>query len=214
MKAIAALAALALSAGSLTAQTKDCEPVADRAGRTLGCFISHRLPLGPLPRDTALYWYVDSLPDSSTYVPTAARTVVVHSLDATWLFTIAAKGAPSVAGRRVAVIGPMPLVQADSFTATYMEGVFQPGMESPVHRHPGAEAWYTLNGAQCLETPTGRMIQRAGEGGAIVTGGQPMRLRGIGTGVRRSLVLILQDASKPRQTHADDWTPKDLCRNL
>jgi hypothetical protein len=38
-----------------------------------------------------------------------------------------------------------------------------------------------------------------------------MRLTGTGHGVRRSLVLILQDASKPRSAPADDWTPKGLC---
>lgn len=33
-----------------------------------------------------------------------------------------------------------------------------------------------------------------------------------GTGVRRSLVLILQDAAKPRSVLATDWTPAGLCR--
>jgi quercetin dioxygenase-like cupin family protein len=206
---------LALSGTTLLAQTRDCEPVADRAGRTLGCFITLRQELGRLPRDTALFWFIDSLPDSSTYAPPShTRSAVVHSLGATWLFTLAAQGTPSVAGRRVKAIGPLPLVTADSFAAVYMEGVFQPGMESPVHRHPGPEAWYTVEGAQCLETPQGRLVQRAGDGGVIVPGGDPMRLTGVGTSIRRSLVLILQDATKPRNTHATDWTPRDLCHNL
>jgi hypothetical protein len=38
-----------------------------------------------------------------------------------------------------------------------------------------------------------------------------MMLTGTGTSVRRSLVLILQDASKPRSTLATDWTPTGLC---
>ena len=45
----------------------------------------------------------------------------------------------------------------------------------------------------------------------MVRGGLPMRLTGVGTGIRRSVVLILQDASKPRSTPAPDWTPKGLC---
>jgi hypothetical protein len=36
----------------------------------------------------------------------------------------------------------------------------------------------------------------------MVRGGLPMRLTGIGTGVRRSLVLTLQDAAQPRSTAA------------
>ena len=39
-----------------------------------------------------------------------------------------------------------------------------------------------------------------------------MMLTGTGTGPRRSLVLILQDASKPWLMLAPDWTPKDLCK--
>jgi quercetin dioxygenase-like cupin family protein len=208
------LLALTVSASlsrSAAGQTKDCEPVADRAGRTLGCFVTARIELGRLPRDTALYWYIDSLPPGAA--PTLApRAAIVQSLGIRWLFTLAPGQATIAGGRRVAVIGPLPLVAADSFAAVYMEGVFEPGMESPIHRHPGVEAWYTLEGEQCLETPGGKLVQRAGDPGVMVPGGDPMRLTGTGRGIRRSLVLILQDATRPRNTHAADWTPKGLCR--
>jgi quercetin dioxygenase-like cupin family protein len=93
-----------------------------------------------------------------------------------------------------------------------MEGVFQPGMHSPVHRHPGVEVWHTLQGEQCLETPHGKLVQRAGDPPLIVPGGVPMILTGTGRGVRRSLVLILEDATKPRSVLAPDWTPLGRCR--
>lgn len=206
------LATLCYLAPAVAAQTKDCEPVADRAGRALGCFITARTELGRLPRDSALYWYIDSLSGQATpTIAAGSRATIVQSLGLRWLFTIAPKGTSTAGGQRVAVIGPLPLVAADSFAAVYMEGVFQPGMETRVHRHPGVEAWYTIEGAQCLETPKGTTVQRAGDPGAMVLGGEPMRLTGIGTGIRRSLVLILQDATQPRNTHATDWTPKDLC---
>lgn len=56
------------------------------------------------------------------------------------------------------------------------------------------------------------MDQRAGDPGLFVADGLPMRLTGTGTGIRRSLVLILQDSTKPRSTPAPDWTPRGLCR--
>ncbi|MEA2724270.1 MAG: hypothetical protein QOH59_2041, partial [Gemmatimonadales bacterium] len=133
-------------------------------------------------------------------------------LDRIWLFTIAEPGWRPASGKRIAFAGPLPLVAADSFAAVYMEGVFRPGMRSPVHRHAGVEAWYTLEGEQCLETPEGKLVQRAEAPGVMVRGGLPMILTGTGTGVRRSLVLILQDATKPRSMLATDWTPKGLCR--
>jgi hypothetical protein len=94
-----------------------------------------------------------------------------------------------------------------------MEGIFEPGMHSMVHRHPGVEAWYTLEGAMCLETPEGKLEQRAGGPGVLMRGDVPMMLTGTGTGVRRSVVLILQDATKPRSTPVSDWTPRHLCRS-
>ena len=189
-----------------------CEPVAARAGQTFGCFITAHVPLGPLPRDTALFWAIDSVPSGvNPALGPSARASLVTSLDRRWVFSIVSKGADRPTATRVATIGPLPLVAADSFVAVYMEGVFQPGMETRVHRHPGVEAWYTLEGEQCLETPAGKLVQRAGDPGVFVPGGPPMRLTGTGVGVRRSLVLILHDATKPRQTIAEDWVPKGLC---
>jgi hypothetical protein len=197
-----------------TAQTT-CEPVADRGDRTLGCFITARQELGALPRDSTLYWHITSYPTLEAATRAAAkapRSTAVSSLGRQWLFTVANAQWRPAGGRRVAQIGPLPLVDAQSFAAVYMEGVFQPGMHSVVHRHPGVEAWYTQDGAQCLETPEGHFVQRAGGPGVLVRGGLPMQLTGVGTGIRRSLVLILQDATQPRSTPATDWTPKGLCR--
>jgi quercetin dioxygenase-like cupin family protein len=53
------------------------------------------------------------------------------------------------------VIGPL-VVQTDAeYTARYLETVIPAGMqkEGGGHRHPGPEAWYVLEGGQCLETP-------------------------------------------------------------
>jgi quercetin dioxygenase-like cupin family protein len=213
---VPAVSAILLLAGErLHAQAGvTCEPVADRGSRLLGCYITARQSLGALPTDTALYWHLDSFP--SLAAAEAARTdrgTAVTSLGTAWLFTIADSGWRAHAGHRVAVIGPLTLVQADSFAAVYMEGIFQPGMSTRVHRHPGVEAWYTLAGAQCLETPRGKIVQRAGDPGMMVPGGDPMMLVGIGDTIRRSLVLILQDAGKPRQMLAPDWTPRGLCQN-
>jgi quercetin dioxygenase-like cupin family protein len=171
-----------------------------------------REELGRLPATPKLYWHLDKYPTrAAAEHARASRSTVVESLGSTWLFTIAPAEFRPSSGKRVARVGPLPLVAADSLAAVYMEGVFQPGMSSVVHRHPGAEAWFTLDGSMCIETPNGALKQRAGESGIVVRDGLPMRLTGTGTGPRRSLVLILQDATKPRSTPAHDWTPKGLC---
>jgi quercetin dioxygenase-like cupin family protein len=214
MKILMAVAAIALGTAPMYAQTDGtCIPVAERAGREFGCFITARQELGRLPASPALYWHLDSFPDAAAATRArAARSSVVSSLGSTWLFTIAPAEWRPVSGVRVARVGPIPLVEADSLAAVYMEGVFKPGMSSVVHRHDGAEAWYTLEGSQCLETQQGKVEQRAGEAGMIVPAHLPMMLTGTGTGPRRSLVLILQDATKPRSTRVEDWKPTGLCK--
>ncbi|TMG83159.1 MAG: cupin domain-containing protein [Betaproteobacteria bacterium] len=99
----------------------------------------------------------------------------------------------------------------EKYTAQYMVAVFTPGMTTPVHRHPGPEAWYTLSGEVCLETPNGKVVGRAGES-TIVPAGPPMKLTATGTEKRRSLVLILHETSEPSGILASDWTPKGLCK--
>jgi hypothetical protein len=175
---------LAIPPAALAAQTESCEPVSQRAGRELGCFITPRQELGRLPKDSALYWHLDAYPTrAAAQVAKGPRGTVVESLGRTWLFTIAgARWRPS-AGERVIAVGPLPLIGAEAYAAVYMEGVFRPGM----------------------------LTQRAGDHGVMVPAGYPVMLTGTGTNVRRSLVPILQDASRPRSTQATDWTPTGLC---
>jgi quercetin dioxygenase-like cupin family protein len=208
---LAGMTALSASARAQTDGT--CIPVAERAGRDFGCFITARQSLGRVSADPKLYWHLDTYP--ARIAAEGARapwSTVVESLGRIWLFTIAPADWRPRTGNRVARVGPLPLIEADSLAAVYMEGVFQPGMQSMVHRHHGAEAWFTLEGAMCLETPEGKLEQRAGDTGVLVRAGPPMVLTGTGTTPRRSVVLILQDATKPRSTPATDWTPRNLCR--
>jgi quercetin dioxygenase-like cupin family protein len=189
-----------------------CEPIADRAGRELGCFITAREELGALAAEPELFWHLDAYPTrAAAETARQARGTVVESFGRVWLFTIAPADWRPVGGTRVDRIGPLALVGADRYAAVYMEGIFEPGMASVVHRHDGVEAWHTLEGSMCLETPAGTMNQRAGDAGVMAPPHVPMVLIGTGTSVRRSLVLILQDSTRPRSTPAADWTPKGLC---
>jgi quercetin dioxygenase-like cupin family protein len=212
---IIALAAIAGASPtvSLRAQTDGtCIPIALREGREFGCFITARQELGSLPASPALYWHLDTYPTvAAARVSGDRRSTVVESYGRVWLFTIAPAEWRAPGGKRFARVGPLPLVKADSFAAVYMEGTFQPGMQSIVHRHAGAEAWITLAGSMCLESPEGKQEQSAGDEGVMIRAGLPMVLTGTGTGPRKSLVLILQDATQPRSTPAPDWKPRNLC---
>lgn len=196
-------------------QTEDtggtCVPVSERAGRTYGCFILAAQPVGQLHPEA--FWQLETFPTrTAAEKAKGARGTVVESLDKVWLLTIAGKGWKSPGATHVAEVGPLPLAAGATYTAQYMEAVFRPGMKSQVHRHSGPEAWYTVSGETCLETPEGSMVGRAGGSHVVVPGGPPMELTATGSAVRRALVLILHDSAKPATTPASDWTPKGLCK--
>ena len=91
-----------------------------------------------------------------------ARSTVVESLGTVWLFTIEGAGWRPSGGERIAEIGPLPVSAEVPYVSEYMEAIFTPGMTAPVHRHAGPEAWYTMAGETCLETPEGKLVGRAG----------------------------------------------------
>jgi quercetin dioxygenase-like cupin family protein len=188
-----------------------CRPISERTGE-VGCWIILDEALGQLPA-APMFWHLDSYPTRAQ--ATAAkvkRGTVIESLGKFWLLTIEAAGWRPSTGERVAEIGPLPVQPGLAYSAQYMEAVFTPGMTSSTHRHSGSEAWYTMTGQTCLETPDGAMVGRAGGSHVIVPGGPPMHLTATGTETRRALVLILHDSSQPATTLAPDWTPKGLCR--
>src|SRR5512145_699440 len=123
-----------------------CVPVAERAGRELGCFIIASMPIGKL-RGITQFWYLDAFTSKAAAQRVRGpRSTVVEAAGRAWLFTIAPGGWQVGSGERIAEIGPLKVGKTEDYTAVYMEAVFEPGMKSAVHRHPGPEAWYVLEG--------------------------------------------------------------------
>lgn len=136
---------------------------------------------------------------------------IVESLGKFWLMTLGDKPPLPASGIRITQMGPLALEKGRSYTAQYMEAVLQPGMVSETHTHPGIEAFYTETGETCLETPDGMQISKKGVD-VVIPEGVPMELTAVGSETRRSLVLILHDASKPPTTLEHTWHSKHLCQ--
>ena len=78
--AVFGMLATFLSPRALRSQTDGiCIPVAERAGRAFGCFITARQELGRLPSAPALYWHLDTYPTRAAAV---AAWLVAHGIDA------------------------------------------------------------------------------------------------------------------------------------
>lgn len=158
-----------------------------------------------------VFWHVYNFP--SRFLASAGAGplgIVVEAFDKVWLFAVAEKEWRPSGGERVAVIGPLEVKAGRSYTARYMEAAFTPGMRTSVHRHSGPEAWYLVSGSQCLETPDGAIVAKAGDS-AVVPEGPPMVLSSVGGETRRSVLLVLHDSASPWVSPASDWQPKGAC---
>jgi quercetin dioxygenase-like cupin family protein len=190
----------------------NCHPVSERTAE-VGCWIIANQPLGQLP-DSPIFWHLDVYPTrSEAEAAKGPLGTVVESLGKTWLLTLQKAGWRPVKGEHIAEIGPLPVIAGEKYSAQYMEAILTPGMTSAIHTHAGPEAWYTVAGETCLETPEGKFVGRAGGPPVIVPGGPPMLLTATGTEQRRALVLVLHQSSQPPTTIVHDWTPKGLCKN-
>lgn len=178
----------------------------------IGCYLTVVESLGVLP-EGPLFWHLDRYPSrAAAEAAKGPRGTVVESYGNVLLYTIAEEGWRATGGERLARIGPLSHETGKSYTARYMEGAFMPGMQTSVHRHSGAEAFYMLEGAQCLETPEGSTVMRAGES-TLVRAGPPMALSHVGAEPRRSVVvvLVLHESSEPWISRDSDWRPQGRC---
>ena len=176
----------------------------------VGCYMTGSEQLGVVSA-TPLYWHLDSYPTlEAARAARRGRGTVAEAHGRVWLFTIADADWRPPSGQRVARVGPLPLKAGRAYTAHYIEGVVPQGARTPPHRHAGPEAWYVLEGTNCLETPEGVRTASAGES-LIVPEGPPMVLTGVGPTTRRSMAVVVHDAAQPWTILSTDWTPKGTC---
>lgn len=206
------LLALPLITG--TAQTQGfgaCKPVSERSSE-VGCWILTDQSVGRAAAPE-LFWHLDTYRDTTqAQRARGLHGVVIRALGKIWLMTIDdARRHSSAGGTHVADIGPLPVTSGTEYSATLMEAISNPGVTSAIHRHSGPEAWYTVAGETCLETPDGKIVGRAGMP-AVVPQGPPMLLTTTGTHQRRAITLILHDAKQPPTTMETAWKPAGLCK--
>jgi quercetin dioxygenase-like cupin family protein len=176
----------------------------------MGCYMAGSAQLGVAPT-TPLFWHLDVFATRAfAEAARGARGTVVEAHGRVWLFTIAEGEWRPEGGERVALVGPLPLTPGRSYAAHYIEAVAPPEARTPPHRHSGPEAWYVLDGTNCVMTPQGVTIAGARES-MIVPEGEPMVLTGIGSTMRRTFAVVVHDATRSSTSQAPDWAPKDGC---
>jgi len=151
-----------------------------------------QLPAGPL------YWRVENFPTLAQAQAAAGETSLAAEVSGkVWLFTLGPKGGVTPGASKVAEIGPVPPITAPEYLLRINHAGGPPGAKTPVHSHPGSEAFYVL---------AGRLGQRTSHGVSHAEAGQSMNGHGAdvamevfsaGTIDLDQLVMFVVDASRP-----------------
>lgn len=123
-----------------------------------------------------------------------------------WLYVLGGKTESISGGTVKTVVGPLP-VPPGEVIAHFAAANFPPGMRTRVHSHPGVEAFYVVDGEQCMESPSDKQLVPAGST-YIVKDGPHLQAAPKG---RRNLVLILVPQGRPVVTPGSTWKPTGFC---
>jgi hypothetical protein len=178
------MAGLLLSLGATAAQQLEVKPVVEKKVT--------RLPEGPL------FWRIENLPTLAQAQAAAGPTALAaEHAGKVWLFTLGAKGGATPGASKVAEIGPVPQIAASEYLLRINRAGGPPGAKTPVHTHPGSEAFYVLTGKLGQKTPHGVSYAEAG---ATMNGhgaDMPMEVFSAGASDLDQLVMFVVDANRP-----------------
>lgn len=174
---------------------KCAEDSPERRGEE-GCTILASRPLsGPVPK--TVYWHIDrfhSLEDAKRVAD--RNSVAAEAHGGVWLMTVEAKTNHHHGGRHIALIGPLTLPVAESYTMRVQSSLLRQGASTPIHTHSGPEVFYIVSGEQCLETEKAGYRLKAGKA-FVLAPDQIHRGRVQSADMRGALALILHDSKQP-----------------
>jgi hypothetical protein len=189
MKAL--LAPLVVLAWSL------CAPVAAHAQQPLTIKPLAEKKVTALPPGT-LYWRIENVPSlAAGQAATGQWGLAAESKGKSWLFTLGEKGGSTGAGTKVAEVGPIPRPEAAVYLLRINEATGPNGAITPVHTHPGSEAFYVLAGEQTIRGAHGTMKVKPGQPEAGHGADMVMQVSSTGGEDLHSLVMFVVDANRP-----------------
>jgi len=164
-----------------------------------------QLPRGPL------YWRIENFPtlaeakaaagpfqwNPSTVSYEGSPSLTAEVAGKVWLFTLGAQGGATPGGSKVAEIGPVPPIAAPEYLLRVNHGSGPPGSKTPVHTHPGSEAFYVVAGRLGQRTPAGVHYVEAGRTMNGHPADVPMEVFNGGTTELTALIMFVVDATRP-----------------
>ena len=145
-----------------------------------------------------LFWRIERVGTRAQADTLAGPTsLVAEAAGSTWLFTLGAAGGASAGATKVAEVGPIPRVQAAQYLLRINDASGAPGSVTPVHSHPGSEAFYVLAGEQSIRGAHGTLRVQAGQAEAGHGADMAMQVSSSGANDLHALVMFVVDANRP-----------------
>ena len=150
-----------------------------------------------LPAGT-MVWRIENFPSLEQAKKAEGEwSLAVESAGKAWLFTLGASGGQTPGGTKVTEVGPIPRVDAPLYLLRINEATGANGAITPVHSHPGSEAFYVVAGEQSIRHPHGVLKVRVGQPAAGHGSDVPMQVSSSGSADLLSLVMFVVDATRP-----------------
>jgi quercetin dioxygenase-like cupin family protein len=156
-----------------------------------------QLPSGPL------YWSVESFPTlAQAQAAEGPTSLAVEVAGKDWLCSLGAQGRSTPGGTKVAEIGPVASFSAPEYLLRVNSASGPPGTKSPVHTHPGSEAFYVIGGQLTQQTADG--VSHVDAGQFMIGHGPdtPMQVSSSGSSDLNAVVMFVVDATKPFSSSA------------
>jgi quercetin dioxygenase-like cupin family protein len=175
----------------------------------IGCSIVERKPL-PATLKEPVFWHIDRFDSAAgAQAGVGPSSVAFEAHGAWWLMSVGPESDDHHGGKHIATVNLSPLPKADAYTMVVISAYIPAGMTSRVHFHSGVEAFYDVDGQQCLETKEKAFRMKEGDTLVLPTG-TVMRLVATGTKPRRDFAMIVHDSSKPSITRMPTATASEL----
>jgi hypothetical protein len=157
-----------------------------------------QLPSGPL------YWRIENFPTLALAQAAAGEASLAAEVSGkVWLFTLGPKGGVTPGGSKAAETGPVPPIAAPEYLLRINHAGGPPGAKTPVHSHPGSEAFYVLAGRLGQRTPHGVAHADAGQSMNGHGADTPMEVFSAGASDLDQLVMFVVDATRPFSSPAN-----------
>ena len=145
-----------------------------------------------------LFWRIENFPSmGEAQAAGGSWSLTVESAGKIWLFTLGSAGGVSPHTVKVAEVGPIPRMQASEYLLRINDASGPPGSVTPIHSHPGSEAFYVLEGQQSIRGSHGILRVEGGKPEAGQGADQAMQVSSTGRSSLHSLVMFVVDANRP-----------------